>query len=394
MQASSSSRLPALPDRHLRRSLRSSLAFHLSSLLAALALAACGNHEAADAPKARAPLLVHKPGDPAEVTAKQKQFLTIEPAAASADAEVINAPGRVAFRSQAQYAVGAIAAGRISAVLVRNGESVKAGAALVVIDSGDASAARSTLDQSATRLANAEAVHRRTVTMMEKGVGIEVERLEAETKLKEARAEHARARESVELLGDGKGLRVTVRAPAAGIVTNIRAAVGATVAPGGDPLLELGDPSRLQIVAHVTESDLARISVGEAAEVGLPSIGARLSARIETLNPRVDPESRRAQVYLGLAAPAANLREGMLAQVSMLAAAESGVRLPVAAVLIKDGKQRVVYVELPDGKFEPREVQTGRVRDGRVAILKGIAPGERVVVRGALLLDTQAEQQL
>jgi len=363
-------------------------------LLAALALAACGNQEPAEAPKGKAPLLVHKPGDPAEVSAKQKQFLTIEPAAASADAEIINAPGRIAFRPQAQYAVGAIAAGRVSAVLVRNGESVKAGAALVVIDSADASAARSALDQSATRLASAEALHRRTVTMMEKGVGLEVERLDAEAKLKEARAEHARARESVELLGDGKGLRMTVRAPAAGIVTNIRAAVGATVAPGGDALLELGDPGRLQIVAYVTESDLARIDVGEAAEVTLPSIGARLNARVEALNPRVDPDSRRAQVYLGLAAPGANLREGMLAQVSMRAAAENGVMLPVTAVLIKDGRQRVVYVELPDGKYEPRDVQIGRTRDGRIAIVKGIAAGERVVVRGALLLDTQAEQQL
>lgn len=394
MQARSSSRSAALPDRHPRRSLRSSLAFHLPYLLATFALAACGDHEAAEAPKGKAPVLVHKPGDAAEVTVKQKQFLTIEPAAASADAEVISAPGRVAFRPQAQYAVGAIVAGRVSAVLVRNGESVKAGAALVVIDSGDASAARSALDQSATRLANAEAMHRRTVAMMEKGVGLDVERLEAEAKLKEARAEHARARESVELLGDGKGLRVTVRAPAAGIVTNIRAAVGATVAPGGDALLELGDPSRLHIVAHVTESDLARIGVGEAAEVTLPSLGARVSARVEALNPRVDPDSRRAQVYLGLTAIAANMREGMLAQVSMRAAAESGVMLPIAAVLIKDGKQRIVYVELPDGKYEPRAVETGRTRDGRIAIVKGIAAGEHVVVRGALLLDTQAEQQL
>ena len=74
--------------------------------------------------------------------------------------------------------------------------------------------------------------------------------------------------------------------------------------------------------------------------------------------------------------------------------AEAGISVPVTAVLIKDGKRRVVYVERPDGTFEAREVQTGRNRDGRVVILQGLAAGERVVVRGALLLDTQAEQLL
>lgn len=361
-------------------------------LVASLALAACADRETTERPKAQ--VLVHKPGDAAEVTARQKEFLTIEPAAATAGADTIQVPGRVTFRPQAQFAVGAVAAGRIGAVLVRNGEVVKQGAPLIVIDSSDASAARSTLEQSATRLANAEAIYRRNLTMMEKGVGLDVEKLDAETKLKEARAEHERARQSVELIGEGKGLRVTVRAPASGIVSNIRASVGAIVAPGGDALLELGDPSHLQIVAQVSESDLARITVGAAAEVTLPAIASSVTARVEALNPRVDPESRRAQVYLGIERSTANLREGMLAQVGLRAAAHDGVMLPVSAVLIKDGKQRVVYLERPDGKFEPREVETGRTRDGRIAILKGIAAGDRVVVKGALLLDTQAEQQL
>ena len=77
-----------------------------------------------------------------------------------------------------------------------------------------------------------------------------------------------------------------------------------------------------------------------------------------------------------------------------VSATESEISLPVSAVLIKDGKRRVVYVEKPDGTFEARDVETGRNRDGRVVILKGLTAGERVVVRGALLLDTQAEQML
>ena len=329
-----------------------------------------------------------------QVSAGQKQFLVVEAATAAAGGDVLALPGRVTFRPQAQSAIGAAVSGRVSAVLVRAGEVVKAGAPLLMIDSADAAAARATLEQATTRLASAEYLHRRQAEMVEKGVGLEVERQEAEAKLKEARAEHERARTTAGLIGSGQGIRLTVRAPSDGVVVAVRVAAGATVAPGGEALLELGDPGRLQVVAQIPESDLRRIAAGQDAEVELPALAARAPARVENFSPRVDPESRRMQVYLTLTKRIEGLRAGMLAQVVLQAIAEAGLSVPVAAVLIKDGKRRVVYVERPDGAFEARDVQTGRNRDGRVVILQGLKAGERIVVRGALLLDTQAEQLL
>ena len=330
------------------------------------------------------------------LTAPQKQFLSIETVGAAQSTEALTLPGRVTFRPQAQSAVGATVAGRVVSQLVRAGEVVKAGTPVLVIESVDASAARATLDQAATRLATAESVYRRNVEMVEKGVGLDSEKQEAESRVKEARAEHQRARQAVALIGAGQGNRVTVRAPANGVVISIRVAVGATVAPGGEPLLELGDPSMLQVVAQVSESDARRLAIGQQAEVELPALAAKVEARVESLGARVDAESRRAQVYLSLAKRVDGMQAGMLAQVTVRVGNErdSEISLPVSAVLIKDGKRRVVYVEKSDGKYEAREVQTGRNRDGRVIILKGVAAGERVVVRGALLLDTQAEQML
>jgi cobalt-zinc-cadmium efflux system membrane fusion protein len=329
-----------------------------------------------------------------EVPSAQKQFLTIETVGVSEAVDVLALPGRVTFRPQAQSAVGATVAGRVVALLVRAGEVVKAGAPLLTIESADAAAARATLDVAATRLATAESVVRRQLDMIEKGVGLEVERQEAEARLKEARTEHERARQAVALIGAEPGSRVTVRAPSDGVVTSIRVAPGATIAPGGEALLELGDPAQLQVVAQVPEGDLRRIAIGQEAEVELPAIATRIAAKVENYNPRVEPESRRAQVYLALARRIDGLRAGMLAQVALRVGAAEGISVPVSAVLIKDGKRRVVYVERPDGTFEAREVQTGRNQDGRVVILKGLTPGEKVVVRGALLLDNQAEQLL
>lgn len=358
----------------------------------ALALGACDKHHGEPAKAA-------KPAPDAAarsvlVSSAQKQFLTIETVSASGAVDVLTLPGRVTFSPQAQSAVGATVAGRVDQLLVRAGEAVKAGAPLLTIGSADASAARAAFDQSGTKLATAQAIYRRNVEMVEKGVGLEAERQEAEARLQEARTEHERARQAVALIGAGSGSNVTVRAPSAGVVMAIRVAVGATVAPGGEALLELGDPSRLQAVAEVPEGELSRIAIGQEGEVELPALATRVAARVGSVNPRVDPESRRAQVYLVLAKPVDGLRAGMLAQISLRARAQEGISVPVSAVLIKDGKRRVVYVERPDGSFEAREVQIGRNRDGQVAILAGLAVGERVVVRGGLLLDTQAEQLL
>ena len=300
-------------------------------------------------------------------------------------------PGRVTFAPKAQSAVGAPVAGRVSALLVRAGERVKAGDPLLRIESADAAAARAALEQAGTRLAGAETVYQRNVTMLEKGIGLEMEKQESEVRLKEARTEHRRAAQTVGMLGPGSGGQIVVRAPSNGVVTQIKVAVGATVAAGGEALLELGDPSLLQVVAQVAESEASRVAQGQQAEVELPALSTRVAARVETISPRVEPESRRMQVYLTLAKRVDGLQAGMLVQVALSAGSESAIIVPVSAVLIKDGKRRVVYVEEPDGNFAARDVVLGRNRDGRVAVLKGLNPGDRVVVRGALLLDTQAE---
>jgi cobalt-zinc-cadmium efflux system membrane fusion protein len=366
------------------------------ALLAAFAvIVAAGGCEQTQAPAAKATAeSAPKKGQPVKLAPVQKEFLTIEAVEAADVGQVLSLPGRTMFHPQAQFYVGATTAGRVSALLVRSGQAVTAGTPLLTIDSADASSARAALEQAATRLATAENVYRRNVEMVDKGVGLEIERQEAEARLKEARSEHDRARHAVTLLGAGQGSRVTVRAPANGVVMAIKVGVGAMVAPGGEALLEMGDPTRLQVVAQVVESDLSRIVAGQRAEVDLPALATRISAHVDSINARVDPEMRRAQVYLALDKKPEKLRAGMLAQIALHTSGAAGIWVPVAAVLIKEGKRRVVYIEDADGGFTAREVKTGRQQDGRVQILSGLAAGDKVVVQGALLLDTQAEQLL
>src|SRR2546425_6612404 len=260
--------------------------------LIGLSVLAAGCEKGSTAVIAPAPVPSDAGARSALIADAQKQYLSIEAVTVSQAVDLLALPGRVTFRPQAQSAIGATTVGRVVAVLVQAGQVVKAGAELLTIESADAGTVRATLDQAATRLGSAESVFRRQVEMVEKGVGLEFERQEAEARLKEARAEYERARNAADLIGSGQGIRVTVRAPADGVVITIRTAVGATVAPGGEAVLELGDPARPQVVAQGPESDLRRIAVGQEADVELPALAARVAARVENFNPRVDQIGR------------------------------------------------------------------------------------------------------
>jgi cobalt-zinc-cadmium efflux system membrane fusion protein len=104
---------------------------------------------------------------------------------------------------------------------------------------------------------------------------------------------------------------------------------------------------------------------------------------------------RRALDYVAVDAATADLRPNTYARVAISAPSPAAVTLPVGAVLIEDGKRTVVYVEREEGAFVRRDVSVGSSTEGdHVQVTAGLAPGERVVVRGAVLLDGSAEQLL
>jgi len=329
-----------------------------------------------------------------EITAAGRKFLVVEAIGGGPEGLGPPLPGRVAFRPDAVAGVGSPLPARVASVRVRPGEIVRAGAPLLVLQSADAASARAASDEAAARSAAAEDLLRRQEEMVERGIGLEVERFAAETAAREARAELERARRAVSLIGEGEGDHFTIRSPMDGVVLSVRASLAAVVAPGGEPLVEIGDPRGLWVLADVPETDVGRVARGEAASVLVPDVDARFEATVDGVGRVVEGEQRRVPVYVALRGACERLTPGMLAEVRLRHDGEAPLTLPATAVLVKDGTQAVVYVERADGRFEARPVRTGGSRDGRVEIVEGLAAGERVVVKGALLLDGEAEQVL
>lgn len=358
-----------------------------------LALAACGKSEqqAASGSSPSAP-----PGaKDLKLNDASRKFLVIEPVGSSDNAVSRSYFGRTAFRPKALSAVTAPFAGRVASVAVEPGQPVAAGALLFVVDSADVLALRTGQAQARLKLRLAEELLARQTEMVQRGVGLEVERFEAEMKAREARSEVERAERNAALAGPGEGTKVKVRSPVAGVVVNVKVVAGATVQPGGEPLVEVGDPHSLWVVADAPEGETELVARATRAEVTIAALNLKLPGRVAGIAPRSDAETRRTPFYVDLASRPEGLRAGLLAQVSVFAAGgEAQLWLPVTAVLVKEGGRRIVYVEEPSGRFLAREVQTGDERGGHVRVLRGLSPGERVVLRGALLVDREAEQLL
>jgi cobalt-zinc-cadmium efflux system membrane fusion protein len=317
----------------------------------------------------------------------------VEPVAAVSGSFDIRVPARAEFKDGAVSRVGAPAGGRVVAVAVRTGDRVRAGQALLTLASPDAASARNAQASARAALREAQASFDRQSRMMREGVGIERERLEAELRLSQAQAETDRAEATAALLGDGRGADLVVRSPLSGTVIALKASVGAAVEPGGEPLVEVGDPDAVWIVADVNDHDLPLVAEGAVAEVTLNAPTSTLPARVVSVGSVVDNALRTAPVRLALEVPVPGLRPGTFGRARIKTVAH-GATLPAEAVLIRGGTQYIVYVAKGDDAFERRSVVVGRPLDGRVQILSGLAPGDRVVVSGALLLDGSAEQLL
>ena len=322
-----------------------------------------------------------------------RQFIEVQEVSGVKSESTVTAPARVDFRDGAISQVGTPLEGRIVTVHVLVGQRVAVGDPLVTLDCPDAAAMRASAAVAQASLREARSELERQRRMQQEGVGIERDVVAAETKVSSAEAELARVEAGAVSIGKGTGSAVVVRAPIAGIVIARKASVGMAVQSGGDPLVEIGDTAALWVVADVFERDLSHIQPGAKGRIVFPSVSREMEGRVASVGSVVATGLRTAPVFLTGDARGVPLRPGMYGRVE-IDAADAVLTLPVSAVLIKDGKDPVVYVQRDPLTFVRRRVVVAQPVEGRVQIVSGLAPGEKVVVRGALLLDGSSDQLL
>jgi YHS domain-containing protein/multidrug efflux pump subunit AcrA (membrane-fusion protein) len=183
-----------------------------------------------------------------------------------------------------------------------------------------------------------------------------------------------------------------IRSPVTGIV------LARNVSPQqrfdrGTELFRVADLTRVWILADVFEREAQHIRPGMSARVSLPHHGKVFEAQVTDVPPPYDPATRALRVRLEADNPELELRPAMFVDVEFLISFPPAIIVPSDAIL-DSGLRKTVFVDLGNGFFEPRTVQTGWRFGDRVEILGGLTPGEKIVVSGNFLIDSESRMKL
>ncbi|GAB3458112.1 efflux RND transporter periplasmic adaptor subunit [Massilia terrae] len=182
---------------------------------------------------------------------------------------------------------------------------------------------------------------------------------------------------------------VTVTAPVSGVISELPAREGMTVAAGA-PLMTISGLRSVWINAEVPESAAAQVRPGtpvRASTVAWP--GETFTGKVEALLPQVDPATRTLTARIAVDNPNGKLTPGMFANIEIAPQHRQALLVPSEAV-IRTGTRSVVILAEDGGKFRPVDVQTGAESGGETEIVSGVGAGQRVVASGQFLIDSEA----
>jgi HlyD family secretion protein len=329
----------------------------------------------------------HKP-KPAESAAQQARTVTIVRVEPRGITGAVAASGDLVPREEA--AVSPEVNGfRVADVLVDVGSWVKKGQTLVRLDPAliQAQIAQQTAiaAQAAAQSAQAQDQANRVRDLDNTGV---LSQEQIDQRRFQARAAQATAQAQAAALRDIKTRagKFAVTAPVAGLVLEKTVRPGDISAVGGaTPWFRLARDGQIELSAQLSEGDLARLRVGQAATVTTPS-GAEVTGHIRLISPQIDAKSKLGEVRINLPVRS-DIRAGGYARAVFGDATGAALAVPEAAVRY-DADGASVMVLQSDNRVKRVVVQTGERGSGLVQLISGPPAGTPVVAgASSLLLD-------
>jgi membrane fusion protein, copper/silver efflux system len=188
------------------------------------------------------------------------------------------------------------------------------------------------------------------------------------------------------------GEQVEIRAPEAGFILARNLTLGERFQRGAE-LYRIADLSRVWVLADVFENESQYFRPGTLVTVIHPAQNRRFQARVSEVLPQFDATSRTLKIRIEVKNASFALRPDMFVDVELPVKLPSTLHIAADAIL-DSGVRKTVFVDLGNGYFEPRQVETGSRFGGRVAITKGLMAGERIVVSGNFLIDSESKMKM
>lgn len=344
--------------------------------------------EGSQAPAARTPnVLKFEPGAP--------QLAALKIAAAEEAPLPLAEPlgGRIAYNEDTTARISSPIAGRITSLKGVPGDRVASGAVLATIDAPDLALAVADLRKAEADELRKKLAMERVQKLLE---GEVVPRKDLETASADhaaARAETQRAQSRLRNLtpagGDGRSL--ALRSPVSGVIADRKANPSMEVQPGmAEPLFVVSDLRKLWVLIDMPERYLNDVQVGREVSVAVDAYPKeKFRAKVVRIGQVVDPTTRRIQVRCDVSNADGRLKPEMFAKVTLLSESTSHVvRVPNSA-LVTEGLFSFAFIETSAGVFAKRKVQLAIQDRENAYVTDGIVKGERVVVSGSLLLQSE-----
>lgn len=277
--------------------------------------------------------------------------------------------------------------GRINAILVREGDHVRAGDVLLHLDASEASLR---VQQSAAAKAQARAQYElaraeydRLAPLLQKGTITpqQLQRLEAQRDALKSAAEAAAIAQSDAQRVQGN---TTIRAPFDGIISKVQVEVGevATLMPP-TVLARLVDLSSVDVRVQVHERELSRVAIGDRVSAKFPGSGESASGQVTFISPEIDVRTRNGEVVTRIPNPSGSLRAGMYAEISIVPkTSPNSLVIPTTAVG-GTGDARYVFLVDNDGTVRRQHIGVAPIDGKLVEVIDGLSEGQ-VVVRDGL----------
>jgi len=299
--------------------------------------------------------------------------------------------GKIVFDENRTARIFSPVAGRALSIKAQVGDVVKTGQTLLVMDSPDVGGAVADVRKAQADMQLKQQALERSRMLVDHGVLAKKEVEVAQADWATSRAESERAGARLKNLGVSTAANdnYAVRSPIAGVVVDRKINPGSEVRPdGADPLFIVTDPGSLWASIDLPERELSRISQGQKLSVQVDAYPDEVfNGEVKTIGVMVDPTTRRIPVRCTVDSKG-KLKPEMYARITPLDNSQHRViRLPNSA-LITEGLYSYVFVEERPLHFKKRKVTLDLQRREYATVKEGLKAGERVVVGGAILLNS------
>jgi membrane fusion protein (multidrug efflux system) len=311
-------------------------------------------------------------GGPGQQAATANMQIPVETAPAKAGPIQRRLTAVGSLRSNESVVVRPEIAGRIAEFKFDEGQRVKKGDPLVLLDD---TVWRAAVEQAQAALWLAQSNYARAVDLLNRKAGTTKARDEA---MAELRADQA----SLEL-AKARLDKTVLKAPFDGVVGLRKASVGDFIDVGKDIVnLEQIDP--LKVDFRVAEVYVGAVKPGQNLQLGVDAFaGDRFDGEVYAIDPLIDESGRSILLRARLPNQDGRLRPGMFARISLvLNEREDAIQVPEQA-LVPQGQDQFVF-KVVDGKAAFTKVKVGIRRDGMAEIVEGLSPGDQVVTAGQL----------